>query len=494
MTQSTLHLKIKKKNTMMYDVIIVGSGVAGLQCALNLDRKLTKLIICKDEPTECNTSYAQGGIAVSIDKDDIQSHIEDALRAGAGLCSKEAVEVLCYESRICIDDLIKSGFVFDKDSVGSLHYTKEGAHSRHRVLHAGGDRTGRVLEEFLLSHSNAHMLQNSSVSDIYIEDGICKGIEICRDGEFDTINCSCLVLAFGGVGSIFGFHTNSKTVNGQLTGLCSRRGFTLKNMEMTQFHPTVFVDNNWVRKLLLSEALRGEGAKIVDRSGYAFLKEYDIREELASRDIISRAIYEHSYRYNTSAYLDLSSFSKEYFKVRFPFIYENLTKLGYNPPKDPVPISPAFHYTVGGIATNLFGQTHTYSNVYAIGECAYSGVHGGNRLASNSLLEGLVFGKRAALHINDNFTKLEASRLSFSKKEWKKDDDAEVKKLIRDTMWNKCGIVRTKNGLDDAKKTLANIDVERIGFDVECRLEAAKTIIKQAIDRGGSIGAHFIKN
>jgi len=477
---------------MVFDVIIVGSGIAGLQCAVNLDPRLKSAIICKDDPSECNTAYAQGGVALSLDDEDIELHIQDTLKTGDGLCKEEAVRLLCQESRGVIEEFIDRGFVFDGDSFGNLHYTKEGAHSRERIIHAGGDRTGRRIEEFLLSKVKAEIFDNLSVSDIAVQNNGSVAIE-CYDGSgYINFYTSVLVLAYGGIGSIYRYHTNSKTVNGQLCGLCISKGFVTENMEMTQFHPTVYVKNLWARKLLLSEALRGEGAKIVDENGDRFLNFYDKRGELASRDIISRAIYMHKEEKGGDVYLDISGFSREYFAARFPFIYENLTNLGYNVPSSLIPISPAFHYFIGGLKSDLNGLIDGCENIYAIGECASSGVHGANRLASNSLLEGFVFGKRAAVHINQNFKKIEKKDALFDKKIWEKDGDEAVKEMIRDTMWRKAGIVRTKAGLDEALDTLTSLKKSDLGSDVANRLTTAIEIVRSARKRDVPIGVHYI--
>lgn len=478
---------------MIYDVIIVGSGISGLQCTINLDKSLKTAILCNLTPTECNTSYAQGGVAVSTDRDDISSHMDDTLKTGAGLCKKEAVETLCKESMPAIQELEQRGFVFDKGSDGTIHYTKEGAHSKPRVIHAGGDRTGRELENFLLSQNSATIHQNLKVSDIEIYDSGFIQIE-CFDGkDYVQFGCSTLVFAFGGMGSLYKFHTNSKTANGQLMGLCIQKGFAVENLEMTQFHPTVYVDSSWARKMLLSEALRGEGATIVDETGYGFLKDYDTRESLASRDVISRAIFDYTRKSGKKSYLDISNFTKAYFAERFPFIYENLSTLGYHIPEDKIPIFPAFHYSIGGLTCNLNGQIQNHENIYAVGECSSTGVHGANRLASNSLLEGLVFGKRAAQHINACFQPKTKKDTLFPKKVWKKAEDEDIKDKIREIMWNYAGIVRDFDELDLAYAKLTELEKKDIGVDAKYRITTSKALVKSALERKNSIGVHFIK-
>lgn len=478
---------------MVFDCIIIGSGIAGLQCAINLNPSLNVAIICNNDPKECNTAYAQGGVAVSLDDTDIKSHIKDTLSAGAGLCRIDAVELMCSESIPTIREFVKRGFLFDSDERGALHYTQEGAHSKRRVIHAGGDRTGEKIEEFLLSHTKAKIFENLSVSDMDISENGFINIECYSKGGFVRFGASALVLAYGGIGSIYKYHTNSKSINGQLTGLCIKKGLPFEMMEMTQFHPTVYVKNMWARKLLLSEALRGEGAKIVDEKEVRFLERYDQRGELASRDIISRSMFKYKKETGSEIYLDISNFKKEYFKNRFPSIYHNLVELGYDVPKEKIPISPAFHYSIGGIRSDLNGVVEGFDNVYAIGECASSGVHGANRLASNSLLEAFVFGKRAALHINANFKPLQAKDVRFDTKIWEKEDDQKSKSSIREIMWNKAGIIRTKKGLEEALESLEAIEKRDLGEDVRYRLQTAKKIVKSARDREHSIGVHYIE-
>ncbi|MFZ5375650.1 MAG: L-aspartate oxidase, partial [Campylobacterota bacterium] len=374
---------------MRYDVVIIGSGVAGLYTAIGLPETLRVLVINKSYPWECNTYYAQGGVTTAYDDEDIPSHVADTLDAGAGMCNVEAVRLMSGHSQEVIRDLIERGFLFDRDEEGHLLYTKEAAHSRSRILHAGGDATGRYLHFFLLQQNPHPMLSDATVVDLLIENGRCCGVEVVSEGKRRLIRADNVVIASGGVGSLYEFHTNASTISGDLQGICLEKGIALESMEMTQFHPTVFVANNWARKLLLTEALRGEGAHVVDENGYRFLFEYDARGELAPRDIVSRAIFDYRQRTGKQAYLSCEHFESEYFKERFPNIYKSLNDLGFHLPKERVPISPAFHYAVGGIKTDLHGSVPGIEGLYAVGEAASTGVHGANRLASNSLLEGL---------------------------------------------------------------------------------------------------------
>ena len=372
----------------------MGAGIAGLYASLNVPSGKRVLIISKDPIWECNTFYAQGGVSTAVDEEDISLHIQDTLNAGAGLCNKEAVEILSRNSLLVIKDLIERGFQFDRDEAGNLLFTKEAAHSRARILHAGGDATGRELHRFLLSQTRAKVMEGVIVTDLLVDGEYCHGVTLRRGEECFNIYGRNVILASGGIGSLYEYHTNSKKISADIQGLALLKGIKLKDMEFTQFHPTVFVYNKRARKYLLTEALRGEGATVIDESGRRFLLDFDKRGELAPRDIVSRAIYRHQ-RAGHKVYLSFENFNEKFFKKRFPTIYMIFRNLGYNVPHEPVPISPAFHFIMGGIEVDTFSKVKGYKNLYAVGEVACTGVHGANRLASNSLLEGLVFSKRA---------------------------------------------------------------------------------------------------
>jgi len=309
---------------LRYDVIIIGSGVAGLYTAIALPKELKVLVINKSNPWECNTYYAQGGVTTAYNDEDIASHVEDTLEAGAGMCNTDAVQLMSESSQGVIRDLIHRGFAFDTDEEGNLLYTKEAAHSRSRILHAGGDATGRHLHFFLLNQNPHLMLSDTTVVDLLIENGRCCGVEALTRGKRKIILADNVVIASGGVGSLYEYHTNASTISGDIHGICIEKGIELESMEMMQFHPTVFVANDWARKQLLSEALRGEGAHVVDDNGYRFLFEYDPRGELAPRDIVSRAIFDYKKRSAKQVYLSCEDFESEYFKERFPNIYKSL--------------------------------------------------------------------------------------------------------------------------------------------------------------------------
>ncbi|MEK6659719.1 MAG: FAD-dependent oxidoreductase, partial [Campylobacterota bacterium] len=420
---------------MKYDVIIVGAGVAGLYAAMHLPREKKVLIINKRETFKCNSFYAQGGIALAIDKEDIPLHVKDTLDAGAGLCDEEAVKVLSESSRGIIDDLIARGFEFDRDKDGKLLYTKEAAHSKERILHAGGDATGRYMHYFLLEQNPHPMLTDARVVDLLIKDGECYGVTVLDHRECRNIYADNVIIASGGVGSLYAYHTNAPCISADMQGLCVIKGIELNDMEMMQFHPTVYVDNDSAQKLLLTEALRGEGATVEDEEGRRFLFDYDERGELASRDIVSKAIYDHNKKTGLQTYLSFKNFDHVYFTKRFPNLYKNLQLLGFDVPKQRVPISPAFHYAIGGIKTDVNGAVPSVKSLYAVGEVASTKVHGANRLASNSLLEGLVFGKRAVEDILKKQHVKKEIKFEVADEVMSLKEDKEKKNLLRKIMW-----------------------------------------------------------
>jgi L-aspartate oxidase len=479
---------------VQYDVIIIGAGVAGLYAAMKLPAEKKVLIINKREPFKCNTFYAQGGVALARDEADVPVHIEDTLAAGDGLCDKEAVEVLSQFSREAIDDLIDNGFEFDKDDKGNLLYTKEAAHSCERILHAGGDATGRYLHYFLLQQNAHAMLSNARVVDLLIKDGECFGVTVLENRKSYNLYAKDIIIASGGVGSLYEYHTNAPCISADIQGLCLMKGIALDRMEMLQFHPTVFVNSDGAQKMLLTEALRGEGATIEDENGKRFLFDYDERGELASRDIVSKSIYKYKKKSGLDVYLNVSNFDEDYFQNRFPNIYKKLRALGYKVPNDRVPISPAFHYAIGGIRTDLHARVPGVKNLYAIGEVASTRVHGANRLASNSLLEGLVFAKLAVedilVHADDkrDFYEFAIDSAVMSFKE-----DKAKKNQLRHIMWENVSIIRTKQGLNDALEMINALLNENIGKLLQFRLLTAREIVLSALQRDESIGVHTIE-
>jgi L-aspartate oxidase len=483
---------LKMRNKTIYDVIIIGSGIAGLNLSNILPKDKKVLIVTKERSWDCNTFYAQGGIAVAVDEDDIKAHIKDTLDAGAGLCDEKAVRVMCSDGIGVVKDLMDRGCPFDKDENGNILYTKEAAHSKNRIIHAGGDATGREVHKFLMFENPHELLYNTTVTDLLIENDICYGVKVYNCGKIRNYYAKTVVIASGGVGSIYEYHTNSYTISGELQGIALEKGLRLRDMEMMQFHPTVFIHSVGARKQLLTEALRGEGAWIVDEDGKRFLFEYDDRGELSPRSVVSRAIFEYKAKTKKEVFLDLGMFDKEFFKKRFPTIYYNLKDLGYNLPESKVPISPAFHYSMGGIEVDLDGKVKGMKNLYAIGEVANTRVHGANRLASNSLLEGLVFSKRAKESILKDSFEFDIKEFSEEEEELFKPSDKKIKNELRRLMWESAGVVRSRKKLED---TLLKID-GFLGLDIgkflRLRLKTSRKIVKSTICKEESIGVHYI--
>jgi L-aspartate oxidase len=475
----------------MIDYIIVGAGGAGLYAALKLPSDKQIKILCKEDIKECNTNYAQGGIATAVDKNDIKLHIQDTMKAGANLGNIDAITLLSTKSLEVIQDFIDMGFEFDKDSKGNLLYTKEAAHSTDRILHADGDATGRMMIEFLTNEiykrENIEVIEDATVVDLFIKDDMCYGVEYHKDGEYLPMYAKNTFLASGGIGSLYQYHTNAHTISGDIQGICIDKNIPMQDMQMLQFHPTVFVNNKWARKALLTEALRGEGAHIVDDEEKRFLFDYDERGELAPRNVVSKAIFNHKEK-GKKVYLSFKPFDKEFLAHRFPNIYKNFETMGYDLPKDKVPISPAFHYCMGGIKTNLNSKVEGFKNLFAIGEVASTGVHGGNRLASNSLLEAFVFAKVATLNSNTN----DIVNESFSVTEFTliKEKDKKRKQKLRKIMWKYVGIVRKDKKLKKALKKVNKMLEKKVGRLLYLRLLTAKKIIESAIE-GDSIGANY---
>ncbi len=478
-----------------YDILIIGAGIAGLYTAMNLPKTKNVLVVCKDIPWECNTFYAQGGIVTALDSDDIALHVKDTMVAGSYHNDLEALNIMSENSIGVTRDIINKGMEFDKDSEGNLLFTKEAAHSSKRILHAGGDATGRYMHHFMMSSNNHKLQRNTLVYDLLIRYGKCYGVKASVNYKPVTIYADEVIIASGGIGSLYEFNTNSRTISADIHGICVEKGIELEDMEMMQFHPTVFVKTPFARKLLLTEALRGEGAWIVGENGNRFLFDYDKRGELATRDIVSRAIYKYKKETNEEVYLDFSMFDKEFFHKRFPNITKTFSALGYKLPQNRIPISPAFHYAVGGIKSNINGCIEGVDSLYVIGEASRTGVHGANRLASNSLLEGMVFAKRVVDFI-----------LSREKKEYTvppfdkdyanilhKDNDKIYKQKLRKMMWNNIGIIRTRKGLQEAKNFIYDIKNQDIGRLLELRLNTASAIVNAALARKESLGTHYIE-
>lgn len=477
---------------MKYDVIIIGAGVAGLYCAKHLGQNLKVLLLCKDEPWECNTFYAQGGITIANGKYDVPSHIRDTLDAGSNVNNLKVVQTLSESSIEILDELLADGFAVDRDKDGKIMLAKEGGHSISRIIHANGDGTGRILHTHLIKNLKHTLWKGAQVIDLLIEEDKVYGVCVNTKQGLLNLYADNVVIASGGVGGLFKYHTNAYTISSDIHGIILEHNLPLRDMEMLQFHPTVFVATNHARKQLISEAVRGDGGIVVDSKGKRFLFEYDKRGELAPRDIVARGIFDYCAKNNESAFIDLSAFDKDGFKRRFPNIYRALSACGLDIPKDKIPISPAFHYSMGGIACEVSAKVSGMQNLYAVGECANNGLHGANRLASNSLLEGLVFGKIAAKNILDSHISTSARNFPLNCEVLEKDGDLQYKAVLREIMWQNAGIKRTKSGLDSALGGIEVMLLGDIGRLLKLRLLTARKIIQSALERKESLGAHYI--
>ncbi|MFR1707756.1 MAG: L-aspartate oxidase [Clostridium sp.] len=385
-----------------YDVLIIGTGIAGLYTACNLNSNLKVLVITKNKLRDCNSYLAQGGISTLRDIEDKDAFIDDTLRAGNYKNKVEAVTQLVENSTDNIKKLLDIGVDFDKDS-SNLNYTREGGHSKFRIVHAKDETGKEVIEKlikYVVNKDNITLLEEAELLDIIQYKNRCIGGVIEHNSEIITVNAKATVIATGGIGGIFNSTTNFETITGDGLSIALKHNISIKDISYLQLHPTVlYEDKVRGRKLLLSESLRGEGGVIRNISGEKFVN------PLLPRDIVSREILKEIYKTPQTPYvfLDMTSKSKEFLINRFPYIYNECLKRGYRMEKDLVPIAPAHHYCMGGIQVNLNSRT-SMKNLYAVGEVSCTGVHGSNRLASNSLLEGLVFSEKAAKHINLNIT------------------------------------------------------------------------------------------
>ena len=482
---------------MIYDYVIIGTGIAGLNAARLIPKNKRVLILCKMSTWNCNTFWAQGGIASAVDESDIPVHIQDTLTAGVNYNDKTAVQLLSEKSISTIKNLIDAGMKFDLNDNGELAYTKEAAHSRNRILHADGDATGRMIHIFLLEHCQHEIVTQAVVCDLLIKDDICYGVQyFTNETNQKVVYAHNTIIASGGVGSIYRYHTNSTANAGEVQGIIAEKNLPLKDMEMMQFHPTVIRGTSFARKPLLSEALRGEGAYIVDDNGYRFLFDYHKDGELAPRDVVSRSIFDYNKKTGLNVYLSFETFEKKAFKKRFPNIYANLKELGYDLPFEKVPVSPAFHYSMGGVETTLDAKVKGMKNLYAIGEVACTGVHGANRLASNSLLEGLVFSQIAvedSLKNNFKITKESYDKpiINYIRNQ---EIDKDIKDDLREMMWTNASIVRNTKNLEMTLEKIEGYLKLNVGRLLFLRLLTAKAILKSALQRKESLGAHYLEN
>lgn len=527
MLRSLLFSKLNTMNTnsdLVCDVLIVGSGAAGLSLALRLAQTSKVIVLSKGPVNEGSTFYAQGGIAAVFDEtDSIASHIDDTLIAGAGICDRDAVEFVASNAKHCVQWLIDQGVMFDTHTLAngeeSYHLTREGGHSHRRILHSA-DATGKEVETTLvgkaLNHPNIRVIERSNAVDLIISDKIglpgtrrVVGAWVWNRNleKVETCRAKSVVLATGGASKVYQYTTNPDIASGDGIAMAWRAGCRVANLEFNQFHPTALFHPQ-ARNFLLTEALRGEGAYLKRPDGSRFMPEFDERAELAPRDIVARAIDHEMKRLGADCmYLDISHKPEAFVRQHFPTIYEKLLGLGIDLTKDPVPVVPAAHYTCGGVMVDEHGRTDV-DGLYAIGEVTYTGLHGANRMASNSLLECLVYGWSAA---EDILKRLPYARESKNLPDW---DDSRVDNPdeqvviqhnwheLRLFMWDYVGIVRTTRRLERALRRItmlqqeideyyANFRVSNNLLELRNLVQVAELIVRCAMQRKESRGLHY---
>ncbi|MEN8905320.1 MAG: L-aspartate oxidase [Clostridiales bacterium] len=510
----------KLKNNY-YDVIIIGSGIAGVYTALELDEGLNVAIITKEKIDISNSVLAQGGIAVSLDREDSPHlHFKDTINAGAGLCVEDSVWYLVNKAEKNIKSLFKYGVNFDKELEGELSLTREGAHSKNRIIHAG-DTTGKEVCDKLISivksKENVQIFERRFVLDLIVDENQINGLIVYNE---DNNSCSIfssniVICATGGYGQIYKNTTNPEIATGDGLAMAYRAGTPLMDLELVQFHPTVlYHEKN--KSFLISEALRGEGAILKNIMGERFMPKYHELEELAPRDIVSRSIFSEMEKTNSkNVFLDVTFKGKKYLENRFPNIYKTCMDYGIDISKDLIPVCPAEHYCMGGIKADVNGHTNI-KGFFVCGEVACNGIHGANRLASNSLLEGLVFGWKIGNEINsiidnniknglnDFFEKMGRKdyldKYSFNcKREDKNLNINEMKNRIKEIMDKYVGIVRSQDGLSYAKneidkyyKMIINLENNSIAhFELQNIVLISRLVIESAMERKESRGVHY---
>ncbi|MFB0559239.1 MAG: L-aspartate oxidase [Dehalococcoidales bacterium] len=490
-----------------YDYIIVGSGIAGLYTALLAKKQGSVLIITKGNIDDCNTKYAQGGIAAAIGRNDSpELHFLDTVAAGDGLCDEEAVRILVNEAPNCITDLVNFGVPFDTLD-GEIALTMEAAHSMPRILHAGGDATGEHIEVTLSNQvrsSKIQVLEDCLATEILVEKGTVRGIKAldCRTGSVEQLECRSLILATGGAGQLFKFNTNSEVATGDGVALAFKAGAEIVDMEFFQFHPTA-LRLPGVTPFLISEAVRGEGGILRNVDGARFMPDYAPEGDLAPRDIVARSIlYETKKTGSDRVFIDVTHLPPSVTTTRFPHIYRFCLAHGLDITKGLVPVAPAAHYMMGGIKTNNWGETNI-AGLFATGETACTGVHGANRLASNSMLEVLVFSKRI-IEKTGKGVGTEAPvtseggeiRHSLSQREISKVPPPSLSAL-QQLHWDKVGIIRSKKGLSEAADILAAWQksvpqpTDRPTYELNNLVLTGRLVTEVALLREESRGAHF---
>jgi L-aspartate oxidase len=506
------------------DVLVVGSGAAGLSLALHVAKHGKVIVLSKGPRSEGSTYYAQGGIAAVFDESDsIESHVQDTLIAGGGICDKETVEFIAKNAKECVQWLIDGGVPFDREENDSdddprYHLTREGGHSHRRILHAA-DATGMAmqtsLQENIRNHPNIHVLERHNALDLITEDNIdgdrkkVVGAYIWnRNHEHvETVRAKFVVLATGGASKVYQYTSNPDVSSGDGIAIAWRAGCRVANLEFNQFHPTCLYHPE-ARNFLLTEALRGEGAYLRRPDGSRFMSDFDTREELAPRDVVARAIDFEMKRLGADCmYLDISHKPADFIEKHFPTINMKLFELGIDMTQEPIPVVPAAHYTCGGVMVDHNGQTDL-KQLYAIGEVSYTGLHGANRMASNSLLECVVYAWTAANNIID---KIDISDFPPSLPEWDEsqvscsDEEVVIQHNwheLRLFMWDYMGIVRTEKRLERALRRIqllqqetheyySNFKVSNNLLELRNLLQVAELMVRCAMSRKESRGLHY---
>jgi L-aspartate oxidase len=483
------------------DFLVVGGGIAGLRAAVGLAPVGRVLVLTKAEPTESNTGYAQGGIAAALGDDDTPAlHAADTIRAGDGLCDVRAVEVLVEHGPDGVRDLIEWGAAFDRGADGRLALGREAAHSVRRVLHAGdatGREIGRVLWQRVGALASVVIIDHALVTELLLQSGSVTGVAYFDgQGARREVHAGATLLATGGAGQVFRETTNPAVATGDGVALAYRAGARIADLEFVQFHPTA-LKYEGAPRFLISEALRGEGARLVDAGGEPFMTRYHADGDLAPRDVVARGIE----RMGGTAYLTLAHLDPEYVVRRFPTIAAMCRRVGLDLARDPIPVGPAAHYLMGGIDTDEWART-SIPGLYAAGEVACTGVHGANRLASNSLLEGLVFGARAATAMAQpaRGASLAADRVSIGLPSTGGPREALRQPPtiagVRDLMWRMAGVFRTRKGLEEAVATLdagnrSAFPPTPEGWRHHNLVTVARLCARAALRREESRGAHF---